>query len=109
MDFSLPESYCGYTQGAAGGSKRTDLRAASVSLQVFINRYLDTENQLIPVFNLAEHVLFCMLVCVPRARLSCEHLQKYGLNEFFNAAAVNTLFNSATCKTDCSVSATLDR
>lgn len=63
MDFSLPESYCGYTQGAAGGSKRTDLRAASVSLKVFINRYLDTENQLIPVFNLAEHVLF-LCVCL---------------------------------------------
>lgn len=85
------------------------VRAAPAGLKVFINRYLDTENQLIPLFNLAGRVLFCMLMCWPRASSSCEHLQKSGFNEFFNAAAVNTLFTSAICKTDCSVSSTLDR
>lgn len=58
------------------------VRAAPAGLKVFINRYLDTENQLIPLFNLAERVLFCMLMCWPRATPSCEHLQKSGFNEF---------------------------
>lgn len=78
-------------------------------LKVFIIRYLDTENQLIPVFNLAEHVLFCMLMCLPWAPPVCEHLQEYGLNEFITHLLLIHYLKVQHVRPIVRVSSTLDR